>query len=419
MGVSMTKSNTPALRFDGFDGEWNVISLSDHATFSRGKGYSKADVGTGSYPLFLYGQLYTNYSTEIRSITTFSRMNDDSVVSTGREVLMPASDVTPTNIVRASHLKVPGVLLGGDLNVITPGDGIDPTFLALELTGGSSRAELLNNIQGATVKHLHLGPIRDLKLVVPSVKEQRAIGELFADLDALIEQHRAKHASLQQTKTALLQRMFPQDGADEPELRLGGFEGEWESHMIGDLMGVGSVSRVHQRDWTTAGVRFLRARDLVAFSHSRDVEDPLFISRQTFEVLKQSTGVPEKGDLLVTGVGSIGVPWLVENDHPFFFKDGNIIWFKNRNGVAGKFLYYSFQANPIQEFIKRSAGVGTVGTFTIETGRRVPFMTPPTLEEQRAIGEVFSNLDALIAAESRYITQLTQAKTALLQRMFV
>lgn len=403
----MTKNNTPVLRFAGFDGEWERKEFGSVVTRSNAASAEPA----------------------------LPRLEYEDIVS-GVGVLN--KDLNRKDSRKTGLLFGPGDVLYGKLrpylkNWLLPdflGIAVGDFWVLKSLTADPKFLyQLIQTPMYDTVASISSGskmPRADWKLVsqapmaFPSTREeQRAIGELFADLDALIEQHRAKHANLQQTKTALLQRMFPQDGADEPELRLGGFEGEWESHMIGDLMGVGSVSRVHQRDWTTAGVRFLRARDLVAFSHSRDVEDPLFISRQTFEVLKQSTGVPEKGDLLVTGVGSIGVPWLVENDHPFFFKDGNIIWFKNRNGVAGKFLYYSFQANPIQEFIKRSAGVGTVGTFTIETGRRVPFMTPPTLEEQRAIGEVFSNLDALIASESRYITKLTQAKTALLQRMFV
>ncbi|MDU5568215.1 restriction endonuclease subunit S [Actinomyces sp.] len=386
----MAKQNTPALRFDGFDGEWNVISLSDHATFSRGKGYSKADVGTGSYPLFLYGQLYTNYSTEIRSITTFSRMNDDSVVSTGREVLMPASDVTPTNIVRASHLKVPGVLLGGDLNVITPGDGIDPTFLALELTGGSSRAELLNNIQGATVKHLHLGPIRKLKLVVPSVKEQRAIGELFADLDALIEQHRAKHANLQQTKTALLQRMFPQEGADEPELRIGGFSGVWESRTLSELTAINNG----------LDYKHLNEGDIPVYGTGGYM---LSVDRAlSYEI--DAIGIGRKG--------TIDKPYLLRA--PFWTVD-TLFYVTARDGANLQFLLAQFQRI---DWKSKNMATGVPSLTSVTIGQTMVSL-PPTLEEQRAIGEVFSNLDALITAEHRYITQLTQAKTALLQRMFV
>lgn len=412
--VSVTKNNTPALRFSGFDGEWNVISLSDNATFSRGKGYSKADVGTGSYPLFLYGQLYTNYSTEIRSITTFSRMNDDSVVSTGREVLMPASDVTPTNIVRASHLKVPGVLLGGDLNVITPGDGIDPTYLALELTWGSGRAELLNNIQGATVKHLHLGPIRNLKLVVPSVKEQRAIGELFADLDALIEQHRAKHANLQQTKTALLQRMFPQDSADEPDLRLDGFSGAWQPRIMRDCAEYSKGSGYSKKDFADEGTPVIHyGRLYTNYETAITCVDTLaspqpgaLISRGD-EVLVPASGETAEDIAIASALLQSGV--LIGGDL-------NVI--RPRRNIDPVFLTLSLSNGMAKEtLVKRAQGKSVVHLRNSDIQDVEIFF--PSLEEQRAIGVVFTNLDALIAAEANYITQLTQAKTALLQRMFV
>ena len=414
--VRVTSNSAPALRFDGFDGEWNVISLSDHATFSRGKGYSKADVGTGTYPLFLYGQLYTNYSTEIRSITTFSRMNDGSVVSTGREVLMPASDVTPTNIVRASHLKVPDVLLGGDLNVITPGDGIDPTFLALELTGGSSRAELLNNIQGATVKHLHLGPIRNLKLVVPSVKEQRAIGELFADLDALIEQHRAKHKNLQRTKTALLQRMFPQDGTNEPELRLGGFSGAWETVSFDSLLTRVEIGTNILGSTRYHGVPLLKMgniqRGFFDFSSFERLPDSAELS---------SDSLVRTGDFLFNTRNTMelvgkGATWMGESGA--FAFNGNIARFTLER-VDTKFFNYLYNhPRSIRDVNKCATGTTSVAAIYPRSLKSVQFQIP-TIEEQHAIGEAFSNLDELIAAESRYITQLTQAKTALLQRMFV
>ena len=412
--VSVSKNNTPALRFDGFDGEWNVISLSDNATFSRGKGYSKADVGTGSYPLFLYGQLYTNYSTEIRSITTFSQMNDDSVVSTGREVLMPASDVTPTNIVRASHLKVPGVLLGGDLNVITPGDGIDPTYLALALTWGSGRAELLNNIQGATVKHLHLGPIRNLKLVVPSVKEQRAIGELFADLDALIEQHRAKHENLQQTKTALMQRMFPQDGSNEPELRLGGFSGAWEPRIMRDCAEYSKGNGYSKKDIADEGTPVIHYGRLYTNYETAITDVDTFASPQPGTLISRGDEVlvPASGET----AEDIAIASALLQSGVLIGGDLNVI--RPRQNIDSVFLALSLSDGMAKEtLVKRAQGKSVVHLRNSDI-QEVEILFP-SLEEQRAIGEVFSNLDALITSEHRYITQLTQAKTALLQRMFV
>lgn len=104
--------------------------------------------------------------------------------------------------------------------------------------------------------------------------------------------------------------------------------------------------------------------------------------------------------MLVTGVGTIGVPYLVENSDPLYFKDGNIIWFQNEDKVFGKFLFYSFTGKSIQDFITESAGIGTVGTYTIESGKKTPIALPDK-EEQERIGLFFANLDNLITLHQR------------------
>ena len=100
-------------------------------------------------------------------------------------------------------------------------------------------------------------------------------------------------------------------------------------------------------------------------------------------------------DLLVTGVGTIGVPYLVRNLEPLYFKDGNIIWFQNSDKIDGKFLFYSFSAEQIQGFINESAGIGTVGTYTIESGKKTPISLPNQIEQAK-VGEFFQQLDNLI-----------------------
>lgn len=135
------------------------------------------------------------------------------------------------------------------------------------------------------------------------------------------------------------------------------------------MMNVTSVKRIHQSDWTNNGVRFLRARDIVAASKNEELDDYLYISKEKYEEYSALSGKVEVDDLFVTGVGTIGVPYLVENLELLYFKDGNIIWFQNQNKIDGKFLYYSFIGKEIQSFIMASAGTGTVGTYTIDTGK--------------------------------------------------
>lgn len=174
----------------------------------------------------------------------------------------------------------------------------------------------------------------------------------------------------------------------------------WEQRKLGELMDVTSVRRVRQEDWTDEGVRFLRARDLVAFAKNEAIDDPLFISDEMYREYSAQSGKVVVGDLLVTGVGTIGVPWLVTSENPVYFKDGNIIWFKNQNAVDGEFFYHSFTAHAIQRYIKESAGIGTVGTYTIETGKKTPIWLPSE-REQRQIAAFMTSLDTLITLHQR------------------
>ena len=183
-------------------------------------------------------------------------------------------------------------------------------------------------------------------------------------------------------------------------------------------MDVGSVKRIHQSDWKTEGVRFLRARDIVSFSKNEKPLDLLYIDNSKYNEYSKISGKVQKGDLLVTGVGSIGVPMLIKSDDPIYFKDGNIIWFKNNNSLNGNFFYYSFTSNKIQNFIRKSSGAGTVGTYTIDNGKKTPILIPKDIDEQEKVGKFLSRFDALIALHQRKLEHLQEQKKGLLQKMF-
>ena len=183
------------------------------------------------------------------------------------------------------------------------------------------------------------------------------------------------------------------------------------------MMNVTSVKRIHQSDWTDSGVRFLRARDIVAAAKNEEPDDYLYISKEKYEEYSTLSGKVGVSDLLVTGVGTIGVPYLVRNLEPLYFKDGNIIWFQNLDKIDGKFLFYSFSAEQIQGFINESAGIGTVGTYTIESGKKTPISLPNQIEQAK-VGEFFQQLDNLITLHQRKYDKLQVLKKAMLEKMF-
>ena len=279
--------------------------------------------------------------------------------------------------------------------------------------------EIANVTSGTKMPRADWRSLTAITFNSPSKLEQTHLGNFFRCLDSQIAESRAVLEKSRQLKKAMLAKMFPANGEKTPKIRFKGFEGEWECRKLGDLMNVTSVKRIHQSDWTNEGVRFLRARDIVAFNKGEKIEEPLFISKEKYNEYSEISGKVKIGDLLVTGVGTIGVPYLIEDEDPLYFKDGNVIWFQNENKIGGLFFYYSFLNNFIQDFIIETAGIGTVGTYTIDTGKKTPIFLPPTKSEQTAIGNFFRQLDETIALQSAEGEKLNQLKKGRLAAMLV
>ena len=413
------KAKVPKLRFPGFTGEWEERKLGEVAEFSKGNGYSKDDLVDFGMPIILYGRMYTKYQIQINDVDTFVNETKNSVYSTGLEVIVPASGETAEDIAIASAVMKPGIILGGDINIIYPISRLNSVFLALQISGGKAKREMSKRAQGKSIVHLHNADLREVAISIPEIVEQEKISRFFYSIDKLIMLQQCKLAHLQAKKKCLLQKMFPKKGERFPELRFPGFTGEWEQRKLGELMNVTSVKRIHQSDWTSTGVRFFRARDIVSESKGEKPEDILYISTKKYDEYSALSGKVKVGDLLVTGVGTIGVPMLIKSENPIYFKDGNIIWFQSANKIDGFFFYYTFISESVQRFIKDSAGIGTVGTYTIDSGKRTPIIMPSSVDEQQKIGEFFKSMDNLINLHQRKLIHLQTQKKALLQQMFV
>ncbi|TFH64868.1 MAG: hypothetical protein E4G90_07265, partial [Gemmatimonadales bacterium] len=186
-----------------------------------------------------------------------------------------------------------------------------------------------------------------------------------------------------------------------PRLRFPEFRNApgWEAKALGDILPITSSKRVHESEWSHEGVPFYRAREIVALSKQEAIT-PLHISEELYSANIKLSGEISAGHLLVTGVGSIGVPYLVNADDRFYFKDGNIVWLKNDEAeVAGEFLLRLYETDFVQTQIRKMSDVGTVATYTIENAKRTRVMLPGDVSEQHRIASCLSSLDDLIAAE--------------------
>ena len=229
------KTLVPQIRFAGFTDPWEQRKLGELCSFSKGCGYSKNDLRDQGTPIILYGRLYTNYETQIHSVDTFVKPLENSVYSEGGEVIIPASGETAEDISIASVVEKPGIILGGDLNVITSSADIDPVFLALELSYGKPHFDLAKRAQGKSVVHIHNEDIANVFFGHPNIAEQRRIGAFFDRLDSLITLHQRKYDKLCVLKKSMLDKMFPKGGSLYPEIRFAGFTDPWEQRKLGEL----------------------------------------------------------------------------------------------------------------------------------------------------------------------------------------
>jgi type I restriction enzyme, S subunit len=201
-------SNVPEIRFKGFTDTWEQCELSELANFGKGSGYSKGDLIDSGSPIILYGRLYTKYETTISDVDTFVVQKSGSVISKGGEVIVPASGETAEDIAIASVVEKPGILLGGDLNVIYPNEKIDPTFLAISITYGKPHIDMATRAQGKSVVHLHNSDLRKVMLDFPKREEQLRISQYIKSIDNLITLNQRKLDQLENLKKGYMQRLF-------------------------------------------------------------------------------------------------------------------------------------------------------------------------------------------------------------------
>lgn len=201
-----------------------------------------------------------------------------------------------------------------------------------------------------------------------------------------------------------------------PKLRFKEFDGDWTSKQLGKIIGISSASRVFKEQWQDSGVPFFRTSDVVSIFKNKENEKA-YISLELFEELAKKSGKIKQGDLLVTGGGSIGIPYLVPNDQPLYFKDADLLWMKSSGIVEGSFLYNFFISPKFREYLKSISHTGTISHFTIEQAKATPFGFP-SKEEQTKIASFLSAVDEKISQLTQKHALLSQYKQGMMQKLF-
>lgn len=186
-----------------------------------------------------------------------------------------------------------------------------------------------------------------------------------------------------------------------------------------ELCEITSSKRVYAADYQSEGVPFYRGKEIIEkHKGNLDVSTELFISENKFEEFKKKFGVPQPGDLLLTSVGTLGVPYVVKPGEVFYFKDGNLTWFSQFRNLDSHFLYYWLLSPQGKAELKKCTIGSSQSAFTIVLLKDMEIELPP-LSTQQKIASILSAYDDLIENNNRRIKILEEMAQAIYKEWFV
>lgn len=244
---------------------------------------------------------------------------------------------------------------------------------------------------GGAVSNLNADIVRALELPVPPFPVQDEIVRIldeYTDLEVELEAKLSEEIELKQKQYEFYRAcLFNVKNADILK--------------IGDFTQVFSASRVHKSDWKSEGVRFWRSSDLMSYFNG--VENPrgkVFISYELYEKLSAKSGKIRKYDILITGGGSIGVPYLVPDDEPLYVKDADLLCIQRNDRVDSEYLYFYFLTSEFRDYLKDITHDATIAHYTISQIKETPVPVPSMTEQRKivkALKELKTEMDAMIS----------------------
>lgn len=116
-----------------------------------------------------------------------------------------------------------------------------------------------------------------------------------------------------------------------------------------DILEITSSKRIFMSEYLDGGIPFYRSKEIIEKSKGNSISTELFISEDKFNDIKKKFGVPVAGDILLTSVGTLGIPYLVQEEDEFYFKDGNLTWFRHfSNDIDNKFMLCWLQSKMLK-----------------------------------------------------------------------
>ena len=262
---------------------------------------------------------------------------------------------------------------------------------------------------GSAVPSLTTEVLNKVQVNLPEEATQKEIAQILSSLDdkvKLLQQ-------MNQTLENIAQAIFKEWCCVEEDIIPEG----WSQKKLIDIADVSSSKRIFREEYKIGGIPFYRGKEVTQLSNGEAISTELFISEERYNQIKEKFGVPQIGDILITSVGTIGSVWLVDNDSPFYFKDGNVTWVKDyKTVVNGEFVHEWLQTKETREQIKSVTIGSTQQALTISALRELKILIPDT----ETVSKVCNQLEKLNAKRINNLNQiqtLTQTRDTLLTKL--
>ena len=413
----MSNDKKPAIRFKDYSDDWEqrkLIEVCDYVDY-RGKTPTKTEDGIFLVTAKNVKDGFIDYETSKEYI---SENTYEEVMRRGKpeigDVLItteaPCGNVAQVNkadIALAQRI----IKYRGHIGVV------DNTYLKHYLLSPEFQKILNAKSSGGTVQGIKGSILHQQKIIYPSYEEQKKIGQHMDSLDTLITLHQRKYDKLQNLKKAMLEKMFPKNGSNVPEIRFKGFTDAWEQRKLGDLVidhnaGIYISKEDYGEGTNIIGVGNIYDRDIFNGEIYRlgPVNDDRFILEENDIIYGESSLVPE-GIARTVCVGKNGAGSAFAWHTRRVKLDKNIV----NSHVATLELNYH---HDIRKYLV-SVSTQTALTGMTTEGYFGATLTLPSVEEQQKISSYFKNLDHLITLHQRELEKLKNIKKAMLEKMFV
>ena len=400
----------PSYRFAGYTEPWEEKKLGEVSTHRSGTSIEKYFAENGVYKVISIGSYGLDGEYIDQGIRAISNEVTDKKIVKENELTMVLNDKTSNGTIIGRTLLIKSsneFVVNQRTEIISPKEILDSQY-AYVLLNGNFREQVKKIVQGGTQIYVNYSSVEQLKLPLPSLPEQTAIGSFFQDNDQLISLQQRKLEVLNEQKKTYLKLLFPAKGQKRPVLRFAGFEDEWKEVKLEEVCEI--YDGTHQTPiYTTEGVMFLSVENI------RTLNSDKYISKDAFD--KNFKISPKSGDVLMTRIGDIGTSNLVETDIDLAYYVSLALI--RSSVIESKFLNVSISSDYFQkELWKRTLHIAFPKKINKNEIGQSKFYYPP-FPEQEAIGSFFQDLDKAIAKQEEKVNQLKESKQTLLRKMFI